>query len=321
MNLAFAFLLGYLADLLLGDPPSWPHPVRLLGRMIQYWESVCYRNRIAAGVFFWLAVMATTLSFALAVLAAAALLPRLIAIILLAYVCYTGLATRSLHHESLKVETALKDGDLRRARNYLSMIVGRETAQLSPEEIRRAVLETVAENLSDGAVAPMFYLALLGLPGLVLYKAINTMDSMVGYKTERYAKFGRMAARADDVVNFLPARLTALLLVGMAAMLNFNWQKGFQILWRDRNKASSPNAGWPEAALAGALDIQLGGASIYFGQRVDKAIIGGPGEVPASRHYPPAICLLYGTSLIMAVLTLTALLVGGSPWGLLGRMW
>ncbi|MFH1595272.1 MAG: adenosylcobinamide-phosphate synthase CbiB, partial [Pseudomonadota bacterium] len=263
MKIAFPFLFGYLLDLLLGDPPQWPHPIRLLGRTCQYWERTFYAQEVMAGGLYWVAVMGTTLVLIIAALVVAVLLPSLFGAAVLAYLIYAGLATRSLHRESALVEKALIKGDLAGARVNLSMIVGRETGRLSPEEIRRAVLETVAENLSDAVVAPMFFLLLFGVPGLFLYKAANTMDSMVGYKNYRYGKFGRVAARLDDVLNFLPARLTAVLMVAAAALTGLDRRGAWRILRRDAGNAASPNAGWPEAALAGALSVRLGGPSTY----------------------------------------------------------
>jgi adenosylcobinamide-phosphate synthase len=318
MGLALPFLLAYLLDLLLGDPPGWPHPVRLLGSIIQYWESVLYKARVGAGALFWLAVMATTGVLVLGVLGVAALLPPWAGIAVLAYFLYTGLATRSLHLESLKVEAALVKGDLDGARANLSLIVGRETSHLSLEDMRRAEIETVAENLADGVVAPMFFTLMLGLPGLFFYKAANTMDSMVGHKNYWYAQFGKVAARADDVLNFIPARLTALLMIPTAAALGLDWRRALQTLWRDRGKAASPNAGWPEAAMAGALGVRLGGPSTYFGRLVDKPFIGEARQPLNRERYRQAIRLLYGTSVAMAVLTLVGLLIGrAGVWGLL----
>ena len=318
MGLALPFFLAYLLDLLLGDPPGWPHPVRLLGSIIQYWESVLYQARVGAGALFWLAVMATTVVLVFGVLAVAALLPPWGGVAVLAYFLYSGLATRSLHLESLKVEAALVRGDLDAARASLSMIVGRETSHLSLEDIRRAVIETVAENLADGVVAPMFYTLLLGLPGLFIYKAANTMDSMVGYKNYWYAQFGKVTARADDVLNFIPARLTALLMIPTAAALGLDWRGAWRILRRDRGKAASPNAGYPEAAMAGALGVRLGGPSIYFGRQVEKPLIGEPGQPLDQERYRQAVRLLYGTSLAMAALTLAGLLAArAGVWGLL----
>jgi adenosylcobinamide-phosphate synthase len=319
VGVAWPFLAGYLLDLLLGDPPHWPHPIRLLGRVIEYWETLLYQPRVAAGALCWLAVMGTTCAGILGVLAAATALPGAAGAALLTYCLYAGLATRSLHQESRRVEGALTRGDLEAARTRLARIVGRETAHLGPEEMRRAVLETVAENLADGVVAPMFFALLLGLPGLFLYKAANTMDSMVGYKNDRYAKFGKVAARADDVLNFLPARLTALLMVVAAGALGLNPKAARHILRRDAGCASSPNAGWPEAALAGALGVRLGGPSTYFGRVVDKPFIGDPGNSLTAAHYYQAVHLLYATSLLMAGLTFCSLLASGAGvWGLLG---
>ncbi len=318
MGLAFPFLVAYFLDLLLGDPPNWPHPVRLLGRLIHYWESIFYRPQVTAGALFWLAVMGTTFAAAVLVLTIAALLPTAAGVALLIYFLYAGFATRSLHQESRQVEAALARGNLAEARAWLSMIVGRETAELGPEDIRRAVLETVAENLADGVVAPMFFTLLLGLPGLFLYKAANTMDSMVGYKNYRYGKFGKVAARADDLLNLLPARLTAYLMVVAAAAAGLDHKSAWRILCRDAGNASSPNAGWPEAALAGALAVRLGGPSTYFGRLVEKPFIGDPVKPLSESQYPQAIRMLYITSLLMAALTFLSLWASGAGvWGVL----
>ncbi len=321
MGLAFPFLVGYLLDLLLGDPPGWPHPIRFLGRVIEGWEEVFYRPRVLEGALFWLAVMGTAFAVVLGVLGVVAIIPQKAGAAILAYFVYAGLATRSLHYESRRVEEALARGTLEEARARLAMVVGRDTTELGPEEIRRAVIETVAENLADGVVAPMFFTLLLGLPGLFLYKAVNTMDSMVGYKNYRYARFGMVAARADDVVNFLPARLTALLMVLAAAVVGLDPRGAWRILRRDARVASSPNAGWPEAAMAGALGVRLGGPSTYFGQAVDKPYIGDPHQPLKAYHYPQAIRILYATSLIMAGLTFLALYLSrAGAWGLLGLL-
>jgi adenosylcobinamide-phosphate synthase len=321
LKIAFPFLLGYLLDLILGDPPQWPHPIRLLGLICQYWEKTFYAQAVMAGGLYWLAVMGSTLVLIIAALVVAVLLPSLFGVAVLAYLIYAGLATRSLHRESARVMEALVKGDLDAARANLSMIVGRETGRLDPEEIRRAVLETVAENLADAVVAPMFFLLLLGVPGLFLYKAANTMDSMVGYKNYRYGKFGRVAARLDDVLNFLPARLTAVLMVAAAALTGLDRRGSWRILRRDAGKAASPNAGWPEAALAGALSVRLGGPSTYFGRVVDKPFIGEAPPHPLNpSHYRGAVRLLYATSLLMAGITLLGLkLTSAGIWGIIAR--
>jgi len=302
-----AFLIAYLLDLYLGDPKGWPHPVRLLGRWISLWEKLLYQPRVGAGVVFWLAVMATVGALTALVWHLLAVLSPLAMTVISIYLIYSLLATRSLHVESLAVEEAMAAGNLEEARRRLGLIVGRDTMGLSETDIRRAVLETVAENLSDGVVAPMFYLAWLGIPGMLLYKTANTMDSMVGYKNERYLFFGRAAARLDDVLNYLPARLTGVLLVASAALGGLNWLEAWRTMRRDASKASSPNAGWPEAALAGALGVRLGGPSSYFGVRVEKPYIGEGFASPSPANYPQAVRLLYTTSLIMAALVLLVL--------------
>jgi adenosylcobinamide-phosphate synthase len=319
LHLALPFLAGYLLDLCLGDPPGWPHPVRWLGRVITFWETRLYQPRVISGLVFWLAVVGTSLAAVLAVLVLASGLRLWIQGAVAAYLVYAGLATRSLHLECQKVEEALARGNLEEARKNLSMIVGRETAHLGGQDIRRATLETLAENLSDGVIAPLFFILLAGVPGLVLYKTANTMDSMVGYKNERYERFGKVAARLDDVLNFLPARLTAWLICLVAGAADLNRRQAWVIMQRDGGKAASPNAGRPEAALAGALGVRLGGPSIYFGRLVEKPFIGDPGPPLTARHYRQALVLLYGVSALMAAFTFLALLATGTGlWGLLG---
>ena len=319
MKLALPFLAGYLLDLCLGDPPGWPHPVQGPGPRHHFSGGAPLSTNaprrpgfLAGGGrdFPGRGPGGAGLGRGFGPLAFGAAA---------AYLVYAGLATRSLHLESRRVEAALARGDLAGARKSLAMIVGRETAHLQPPEIRRAVLETVAENLSDGVVAPLFYVLLAGVPGLALYKAANTMDSMVGYKNERYLKFGRVAARVDDVLNFLPARLTAWLICLIAGPAGLDRQQAWRIFRRDGAKAASPNAGRPEAALAGALGVRLGGPSTYFGRIVDKPHIGDPGPDLTPRHYRQALVLLYGVSALMAACTFLALLATGAGlWGLAG---
>jgi adenosylcobinamide-phosphate synthase len=253
------------------------------------------------------------------ILGALTLLPEILAAAALSYFIYAGLATRALHAESRRVMAALWEGDLPEARARLGMIVSRDTAHLGEAEIRRAVLETVAENLGDGVVAPMFYTLLLGVPGLLWYKTASTMDSMVGYMNDRYRYFGRVAARTDDALNYLPARLTALLLSLAAPLMGLSGKDAWRIARRDACLLKSPNAGWPMAAAAGALGVQLGGDAVYFGKVVGKPILGDPGPALADAHYRGAIFLLYGVSLFMAGLTFFILYLSAAGfWGWLG---
>jgi adenosylcobinamide-phosphate synthase len=190
------------------------------------------------------------------------------------FLAYTTLATRDLHAETRKVLRALAGGDIPRARKELSFLVGRDTAHLDEPEILRALLETIAENTSDGVMAPLFYLGLGGPVLAMTYKAINTLDSMVGYKNERYRNIGWASAKLDDAANFIPARLSGLIIVLSSFLLRKPWRNSLRILWRDRRKHESPNSAWPEAAMAGALGVQLGGLNYYFGQPSQKPFIG-----------------------------------------------
>ncbi len=319
MPLAWPFLVGYVLDLLLGDPPRWPHPIRLVGRICEFWEKVLYRPRVWAGGLYWLAVMVTVTILIFLILGILPLLPEILALGFLSYLVFSGLAIRALHVESRRVMAALWKGDLPEARSRLAMIVSRDTAHLGEAEIRRAVLETVAENLGDGVVAPMLYVLLLGAPGLLWYKTVSTMDSMVGYMNDRYRYFGRVAARMDDALNYLPARLTALLVSLAAPLMGLSGKDAWRIARRDARLVKSPNAGWPMAAAAGALRVQLGGDAVYFGKVVEKPVLGDPGPVLADAHYRRAIFLLYGASLIMAAVTFLLLYLSRAGlWGRLG---
>lgn len=274
-----ALPLGFLLDQFLGDPPGWPHPVRWLGRLISLLENPLRRllpERLA-GILLLLLVTSAACGFAVSSLVVASLIHPCARLAVSTLLIYFGLAARSLARETAFVLEACEDTDWPEARRRLSRIVGRDTADLSPEEIYRACIETVAENASDGVVAPLFYASLLGPAGLWAYKAINTLDSMVGYRNEKYLHFGWASARADDVANFLPARLTWLLLALAAFLTGKDGPAALRIGWRDGRKHPSPNAAWAEAAMAGALAVQLGGPSTYQGQLSDKPRLGEPG--------------------------------------------
>jgi adenosylcobinamide-phosphate synthase len=219
----------------------------------------------------------------------------------LAWFC---LAARSLHRQSKQVATALETGNLQRAQEALSHIVGRDTAELSEEQVWRAAVETVAENSSDGVVAPLFYLMLGGPLAALAYKAVNTLDSMVGYKNERYLNFGWAAARLDDLLNWLPARLTGLLICCSAPLAGLSGTDACRIIKRDGRNHSSPNAGIPEAAAAGALGVQLGGSSSYSGQLVSKPTIGDPLRALDARAWRGSIRLMYAAELLLVGLWL-----------------
>ena len=266
--LILPLLLGWLLDFIFGDPARLSHPVVWFGKMISWGEHRLNKgsHRMAKG-----AVMAVFLIFLVffVVWGLKRLIPNtMLWLILDTIIIFYCLAGTTLVREVREVFLAL-DRSLDEGRKQVARIVGRDTSQLSAQEVRTAALETLAENLSDGVIAPLFWFALLGTPGMLAYKMVNTLDSMVGYRTERYKDFGCWAARIDDVANYIPARLTALLMViasGKLSLLKFVWKNG--------SKHASPNSGYPEAALAGILNCRFGGPHYYFGELFDKPYIG-----------------------------------------------
>lgn len=304
------FVAAYFLDLVLGDPPHWPHPVRWIGRLISWMERIFYDDKASAsltvlsGCVFWLLVIIAVLTAAVVLLGFSYYIEPVLGDLVMIWLAYATLSTRSLHQESQRVATALQQGDVVLARKRLAGLVSRDTANLDEKGILRALLETVSENISDGVVAPLFYLMLGGPLIAILYKAINTMDSMVGYLDQRYRYFGWMAARMDDIANWIPARLSGLLLVLGAACLKLDWRDAWQVMRRDAAKMKSPNAGFPEAAAAGALGVQLGGSSVYFGQTVAKPHLGSPERALTLPVYHSMIRLLYVTSVLCFILAL-----------------
>lgn len=293
---------AYALDLAAGDPQWMPHPVRWIGRAVTWAEGHLYDPAAPpallriSGVVLWVLVMTLTVSTAMVLVGAARHAGTIVADVVLIWLAYTTLATRALHAESAGVARALRDGGLEHARERLSRIVSRDTSQLDESGILRALIETVSENVCDGIVAPLFYLALFGPIGALAYKAINTMDSMLGYMNDRYRYFGWFAARADDAANWIPARISGLLLVGAAACTGGDWRTAMRIMRRDARKMKSPNSGYPEAAAAGALGIELGGTNIYFGQPVEKPRLGDAAEAITFDTYRQMVLLMYLTS-------------------------
>lgn len=277
MNHLTALLLGFCIDLLLGDPRWLYHPVQAIGALISHLEPPLRRafpQRLRlAGAVLVIAVVAITGIVTGGLLFLLHRLHPVAGFVGETIVCWLILATKSLRTESMKVVKALENGTLDDGRKAVSMIVGRDTEHLSEEEVLKAAVETVAENASDGILAPLLFAAVLGPVGGMCYKAVNTMDSMVGYKNDRYLDFGRAAAKVDDVLNFLPARISGFLMC-LAAYLGFDGKNAFRIFFRDRKNHASPNSAHTEAACAGALGIQLGGTHDYFGKPVVKPTIG-----------------------------------------------
>ncbi|MGH9427393.1 MAG: adenosylcobinamide-phosphate synthase CbiB [Terriglobia bacterium] len=301
-------LTAFGLDLLLGDPRWLPHPVRWMGKLILCLERRLYRAEVAAGLQKLLGVilvsgtLATVLASCFGIWHVCLWLHPPLWTGVTTYLAFTTLSARSLDREVRLVVEHCQRGDLERARNALSSIVGRDTERLGEAEILRAAFETLSENLSDGVIAPLLYLALGGVPLALAYKAVNTLDSMVGYKSPRYVNFGWAAARLDDLANLLPARLTALLMIISSAALGLCWRTAWQAVRQDAHRQPSPNSGYPEAALAGALGIQLGGLNYYAGVLSSKATL-GIARVPLTVDvYPQARMVFYLSSLLMLAL-------------------
>lgn len=282
-----------LLDLILGDPYSFPHPVKLMGRIIKLEEDALRKTKLPlkfAG--FIIASINILLSFFVPFSFLKLLAGHRLAYFLVnTYLIYSCIAARCLDQEAMKVYQALDQG-LDKARYQLSFIVGRDTERLDEEEVIKACIETVAENTSDGVIAPLFYIVLLGAPGGLMYKMVNTMDSMLGYKNEKYRDLGYFPAKIDDVFNYLPARICGGLMC-LASAFRFDMENGFRIMLRDRKNHASPNAAYPEGAVAGLLGIELGGASKYHGRIVDKPTLGDRTRAIEKDHIKKTIEIMY----------------------------
>lgn len=271
-----ALAVGFALDLILGDPQGWPHLIRFFGKLIAWLERRLYsiKNKRIAGGGLVLCVLLVCGGVPLLLLALSWRISPFLYLVLESLLCWQLLATRSLRDESLPVYQELQKGNLPKAREALSMIVGRDTARLDAPGITKAAVETVAENTADGVAAPLFFMAFgTSVLGCV-YKAVNTMDSMIGYRNERYQDFGRCAARLDDVLNFVPARLCAILMIVAAKICKFDARNAYRIWRRDNRKHASPNSAQTEAVMAGALGIQLAGDAWYQGKLLQKPYIG-----------------------------------------------
>ncbi len=283
MEIIAAALLGFIVDLLLGDPIWMPHPVVYMGKGISFLEKRLRRlfpktkeGEGIAGFFLVLFLLLATLLLSAGLLLLAGLLSFWLRFAIEVLWSWQVLALRDLKKESMLVYQKLEGESLEEARWALSRIVGRDTESLSEEGVIKAAVETVAENFSDGVIAPLFYLLIGGPVLALLYKAVNTMDSMLGYKNETYLYFGRSAAKLDDLVNYLPARISALLLIAVSGFCGGKRKQAFRIWKRDRRKHASPNSAQMEAVVAGALEVELAGPAYYFGQYYEKERIGDP---------------------------------------------
>jgi cobalamin biosynthesis protein CobD len=306
MEIAVIVAAAFLLDCLFGDPSWIPHPIRLIGLMISGMERVTRKlfpksakGEYAAGLVMCIITAGVSFAVPLMLIWWLSSIDVRIGWALQLFWCWQIFAARSLSREGKRVGGYIKSGDLDNSRKYLSWIVGRDTQELTFPQITKAVVETVAENASDGVIAPMIFMAIGGAPAGFLYKAVNTMDSMVGYKNDKYINFGRFAAKTDDVFNFIPARLTGLAMAAGAAFTGLDAKGSLRIFKRDRMKHASPNSGNPEAACAGALGVQLGGDACYFGKLYHKNTLGDDLRPIEAEDIDRACRLMYAASVLM----------------------
>lgn len=297
-------IMGYFLDLVLGDPRWLPHPVVLIGKAISWLENLLRKvakspalEKTAGALLVAIIVLGTwALTWGIVVLAAG--IHPWVGWLVGSFLIFTTLATKSLGQAARQVSKPLKEGNLPQARKYLGYIVGRDTENLGEGEITRGVVETVAENIVDGIISPLFYAFLGGAPLAMAYKAVNTLDSMIAYKNPRYLHFGWAAAKLDDLANYLPARLTGCLLWLAIFLQRKNYRQAWLIMKRDAAKHPSPNGGIPESLVAGGLGIRLGGYNSYHGQMSFRAYLGDPDQNLRFRHIEETINLMQTTSLL-----------------------
>lgn len=306
MNI-LSIYIGYIIDLIVGDPYSFPHPVRYIGKLIKKTESIIRKKAKnnkdlkIGGFFLWFIVVGITYLVTYLILKLSSLIPGGF-LVVNSILIYTTLATKCLKDEAVKIYKVLKTGDIEKARIQVSYIVGRDTTQLNEGEIIRATVETVAENTVDGIIAPMFYAFIGGAPLAMAYKAVNTLDSTVGYKNEKYKDLGFASAKIDDIANFIPARISVLLMSIGSLLVGHNCKEALKIGIRDRKNHKSPNCAYAEGAVAGALGVQLGGTNVYFGKAVYKPTIG-------DKHREIEVEDIVRTNKIMYASSITSMIV------------
>lgn len=317
--------IGFILDIIIGDPYWLWHPVRRIGKVIELSEKILLkvfrikegrendiRKKLIAGGIMAIAVIFVSVAVPFVILYLAEKINTYLKIAIECIMCYEMLAMKSLKTESMKVYNALKGGSVENARSAVSMIVGRDTKRLDEEGIIKAAVETVAENTSDGVIAPLIYMMLFGPLGGFFYKAVNTMDSMVGYKNDRYYYFGRVAAKLDDILNYIPSRISAIFMIIAAFILKMDYKNALYIFKRDRYNHASPNSAQTEAVCAGALSVQLAGDAYYFGKLYKKPTIGDYKRRVEAEDIKRANSLLYGTSfitLLFGVLLMVIILI------------
>ncbi|MCR2043850.1 adenosylcobinamide-phosphate synthase CbiB [Anaerosalibacter massiliensis] len=298
-------IVAVVLDFLIGDPYSFPHPVKLMGNIISFEDKTIRKvfkskNEIKIGGFL-IALFNIFIAFFIPFMLLKGIKKYSVLYhIINIYLIYTCIAARCLHKEAMKVYNAFNNG-IEDARKKISYIVGRDTKNLSEEEIIKADIETVAENTSDGVIAPLFYIFILGAPGGLMYKMINTMDSMLGYTNEKYIDLGYFPAKIDDLFNYIPARLSGVLMC-ISSIFRYDVKNGFKIMIRDRKNHKSPNSAYPEGAVAGLLNIQLGGSNYYFGKLIEKPTIGDENKVIEKEDIKNTVEIMYRGELLLLVI-------------------
>ena len=308
----FISLGALLLDTLVGDPRSKYHPVVLIGNCISFYEHLLYkkntnaRNQILLGISTVLLVLMTVMIIVTGLLFIGGTIHPIGYFIVSLLCLYIAISPRCLAEAGIEIANLLRKQDISEARRKVGWIVGRKTSELDESEITRATIETVAENTVDGIISPLFWFVLLGPWGAIGYRAINTMDSMLGYKNERYLYFGRFAARLDDVVNYIPARITCVLFVIASFICGKDWKHAIRIATRDAHKHPSPNGGYAEAPVAGALHIRLGGQNVYHDKVTFRAYMGDPITSMVGKHIYQTIYLMYTVSILGVALTMVS---------------
>ena len=300
-----ALIALFLLDFIIGDPRWLPHPVTLMGLVISNFERSFNRSKLSKlkrkifGIILAMSLPLASFLLSAVIIGLSYKAEEGLGLIVTIFLGFTTIAARGLKDAAYRVRAALNKRDIPAARTALSHIVGRDTSSLDEPEMARAAIETVAENTSDGVIAPLLYLVIGGVPLAMAYKAINTLDSMIGYKNDRYKDFGWGSAKLDDLANFIPARLTAFLMIAAAFLLRLDWKGAWRILIRDCQNHPSPNAGWPEAATAGALGIRLGGINHYPGRTEERPFIGDDRNKLTSLHIKGVVKLMYLSAILM----------------------
>ena len=294
--------IAYVLDLIFGDPQNVVHPVQVIGKIISAGEKVLLRKKYKFLAGAVLNIFTVSITYTLMYLISKSVKISVFFMIIEIYLMYTIFSINSLAREGNRVYRILKEGDIEKARKDLSYLVSRDTEMMDEKMIIRSTMETISENTVDGIVAPMFYMFLGGMPLAMAYKAINTLDSMVGYKNEKYMDFGKFSAKVDDAANFIPARITGILIVLASMILGYNYKNSLKIFIRDRKNHSSPNSAHSEASVAGALGVQFGGKVSYFGKEINKPTIGDKTKEFELEDIRKNIRIMYVTSFLSLVI-------------------